>query len=281
MDIFSYAEILLKSDRLEDKLTPPPSDFSMADKFSGVVPDKPGRPANLKFSDKKSKIPRLEHLWQDYNRAITMHHFANHELMAIELFAWALLKYPSLPEKIRRDIVRTISEEQKHLRLYLQRMEETGISFGERPLNYIFWKQTPLLRTPEQFFAVMALSFEGANLDYAMVYERVFSHFEDSVSAEIMRTVYRDELKHVTRGLKAVRRSRPDNMNDWDYYQSLITFPFTPRRAKGYSYFPETRKKTGLDNSFIENLGSYRDEYSNRVQSPLLNKLFDPGGNPL
>lgn len=273
MNLYLWAEQLLKGDRLEDKLTPPEG-IIFSGSYAKIIPDKPGRPAHLDFSNNKTKIPRLEHLEQEYNRAITMHHFANHELMAIELFAWALLKFPQLSERTKNDIVRTITEEQKHLRLYLDRMYKLGISFGERPLNYSFWKQSHRMQTPEQFFAVMALTFEGANLDYALIYEKSFRFFADEISAEIMKTIYRDELKHVTRGLKFIRKRQPKETNDWDYYNSLITYPFTPRRAKGYLYFPGTRKKTGFDQSFINGLGEYKDEYSNRVQSELLTRLF-------
>jgi len=267
-----YALHLLRSQSLTDKLTDCPEHIIL-DQYAGNVADAPGREPRLKFSDKKMKIPRLEHLHQEHNRAVTMHHFANHELMAIELFAWALLKFPELPERFKKDILKTISEEQKHLRLYLQQMQIAGISLGDRPLNYIFWKQTPRMQTAEKFFAVMALSLEGANLDYSILYEKAFRFHGDNTAADIMQTIYRDELKHVTRGLKIFRNFKPDNMNDWEYYLSLIEFPFTPRRAKGYKYFPESRKKTGLDDSFVTQLEHYSDEYSNRVKSSLLNEL--------
>ena len=271
--ITDYARCLISSGKLEDKLLPPPANM-VYDEFSGEVPEKPERDLKIQFSDKKSKIPRLEHLNDERNRAVTLHHFANHELMAIELFAYALLKFPELPRKFREDLVKTIKEEQKHLRLYLNRMNELGIELGEKPLNYLFWKQIPLMKTPEKFFTIMSLSFEGANLDYSVLYEKCFDYFEDSKSSKIMQTIYKDELKHVNRGLKIFRHYIPDKKDEWEHYNSLIQFPFTPRRAKGYIYIPQTREKAGFNDKFILELGKYHDKFSNRVKSPVLDLIW-------
>ena len=43
----------------------------------------------------------------------------------------------------------------------------------------------------EKFSAIMSLSFEGANLDYATIYKKDFEQFEDIKSAEIMEIVFR------------------------------------------------------------------------------------------
>lgn len=253
---------ILRSPKLSDKLVSPPDDLLIG-KPCSEVPDRPERESSISFSDKKSKIPRLEHLNLSENRGISMHHFANHELQAVEIFAWAILKYSEIPDENRMDLFRSLLEEQKHLKLYLERMNEFGIEFGERPLNYIFWKFTPLMKTFEKFCAVMSVSIEGANLDYAMVYRKTFENLGDIKSSEIMKTVYQDELKHVKRGFKVIEAGRK-NQSDWEYYRSLLEHPFTPRRAKGYFFLPFTRENVGFSEEFIRNLGEYRDEFSNR-----------------
>ncbi|HNO22941.1 MAG TPA: DUF455 family protein [Leptospiraceae bacterium] len=253
---------ILRSPSLADKLTAPPDDLLIQRPVS-AVPEKPERENRISFSDKKSKIPRLEHLNIAVNRGISMHHFANHELQAVEIFAWAILKYSEIPDENRMDLFRSLLEEQKHLKLYLERMNEFEIEFGERPLNYIFWKFTPLMKTFEKFCAVMSVSIEGANLDYAMIYRKTFEGLGDIKSSEIMKIVYQDELKHVKRGYKVIEAGRNDQ-SDWEYYRSLLEHPFTPRRAKGYFFIPFTRENVGFSGEFIRNLGEYRDEFSNR-----------------
>ncbi len=273
MKLSEYAKHLLLSSDLEDKLLPPPSVWQEETDVRPFRIEKPNRADNLKFSDVKTKIPRLEHLNQTTAKGLTLHHFANHELMAIELFAWAILAFPESPLRVKLGFIKTIQEEQTHLRLYLKRMNDFGISFGDIPLNYIFWKQVPKLGSVEEFTAVLSLSFEGANLDYSQIYAKAFAHFEDWETAEIMIRIFEDEVKHVKRGMRVFQNGKPSSMEDWDYYKTLIHFPFTPRRAKGYIFLPETRKLSGMSDEFIRLLEEYEDEYSGRVNLKTLERF--------
>src|SRR5690606_2802985 len=123
-----------------------------------------------KFSTERVKFPGLGSLVLDEKKAVAFHFFANHELLALEMMAAALLVYPHDTEALRRfkkDLIQTMRDEQKHLKLYLHRMGDFGVEFGDYPLNDYFWRQTPTLKTPERFYALMALTFESANLDFA------------------------------------------------------------------------------------------------------------------
>lgn len=273
MKVSEYAKHLLLAESLEDKLLPPSRHWDEETELTPLRIEAPGRSSKFQFSDKKVKIPRLEHLNLESNRGLSLHHFANHELMAIELFAWALLAFPEAPRSVRNGFLKTIEEEQTHLKLYLNRMRDFGIDFGDIPLNYIFWKQLGQFKTLESFSAVMSISFEGANLDYAQIYAQVFSHFGDQLTSDIMITIFEDEVKHVKRGLRAFERSIPENGNHWEHYLSLIHFPFTPRRAKGYLYLPETRSLAGMNKEFIQSLGNYEDEYTGRVNLESVKKF--------
>jgi len=273
MKISEYAKHLLFSDRIEDKLLSPPSFWEEENEIRAIRIEKPNRPMNLQFSDKKTKIPRLEHLNQNTARGLTLHHFANHELMAIELFAFALLAFPEVRQQVKLGFLKTIEEEQIHLNLYLTRMHDFGISFGEIPVNYLFWKQIPRMESIQKFCAIMSLSFEGANLDFSQIYAQAFLHFGDIETAKIMIQIFEDEVRHVKRGLRILKQEMNEVKDDWQYYTSLLEFPFTPRRAKGYYYFPETRKLAGLSDTFCSELGNYTDEYSGRVNLNGVGKL--------
>jgi uncharacterized ferritin-like protein (DUF455 family) len=273
MKISDYAKHLLLSQALDDKLLPPCEEWEEEIDLKPVRIEKPNRQSNLQFSDQKTKIPRLEHLNQVSAKGLTLHHFANHELMAIELFAFALLAFPDAPRRVRLGFLKTIQEEQLHLKLYLKRMQDFGIEFGEIPVNYLFWKQIPRMKTLETFTAILSLSFEGANLDYSQIYTQAFLHFGDFETAKIMLQVFEDEVKHVKRGLRIIQSAHVSGLNEWDNYLSLLEYPFTPRRAKGYFYFPGTRKLAGLSENFCEALAQYTDEYSGRVNLNGLGKL--------
>ena len=273
--INEYCHFILCSEKLEDKLKSPPDDLvdERNDSDTERSRNTPNRESRIQISDKKSKIPRLEHLHIPINRGLALHHFANHELMATEIFAWALLKFQTISDKSRLDLFSSLKEEQKHLKLYLERMQELGIEFGERPLNGIFWKYIPLMSNFEKFSAIMSISFEGANLDYATIYQKTFAQYGDSKSAEIMEIVFLDELKHVKRGLKVLQKREDESISEWDYYKSLLDHPFTPRRAKGYFYIPDTRRKVGFSEDFILKLAEYKDEFSNRKKEIITEEL--------
>jgi uncharacterized ferritin-like protein (DUF455 family) len=273
MTVNEYCLFLLLSEKLSDKLTPPPNEILDIPDLSVVVPEKPNRENRILFSDKKSKIPRLEHLNQKVNRAIAIHHFANHELMALEIFAWALLKFQNADSLVRRDLFKTLKEEQKHLGLYIQRIRELGMDFGDKPLNSIFWKFTPLMKSIENFSSIMSLSLEGANLDFSRLFGKVFEIQGDTESSKIMDIIYRDELSHVKRGLRVLHKTKAPEESDWSSYTQSLVFPFTPRRAKGYFFFPDTRKKVGFSDEFIQKLGEYRDEFSNRKKEVIPEEL--------
>ncbi|PJZ54427.1 DUF455 family protein [Leptospira adleri] len=276
MTLNEFAKQVLFGAGLEDKLfspNVPPEDIQTFEISN--LPNLPIREKKIQISDHKSKIPRLEQLFSDENRYVTLHHFANHELMAIELFAYAILKFQDAPSRVRWSLYRTLLEEQNHLRLYLSEMKNGGMELGDRPLNYIFWKQIPRMQTLEKFYAVMAISFEGANLDFSKIYTMAFERFGDEQKAAIMRKVYEDEIKHVRRGYQYILKQMPESKNEWEHYLSLIEFPFTPRRAKGYHYFPETRIEAGFSEEFVTELERYEDEFTGRVNSRILKEVLD------
>ncbi len=271
--INEYCLHILCSGKLEEKLLKPPEDLiDIPQEIS--YPNLPIRDKKISFGNEKSKIPRLEHLNQAINRAICLHHFANHELMAIELFAYALLKFQNIGFEHRKDLFLTLQDEQKHLTLYLNRMRDLGLEFGERPLNFIFWKFVPLMTSFEKFSAIMSITFEGANLDFALIYKNTFLKFQDKISAEIMNVIYHDERKHVRRGVKVLEKREDKKLSDWEYYLQLLDKPLTPRRAKGYFYIPETRRKLGLSEEFIQKLAEYKDEFSNRKKEVIPEEIL-------
>ncbi|PJZ71186.1 hypothetical protein CH373_01330 [Leptospira perolatii] len=274
MTLNEFAAFIIRSPRLEDKLFTPasfPADTIRRDIF---VPDSPEREIKIRFSDKKVKMPRLEHLNQLENRIHSLHHFANHELMAIELFAWAILKFQDASTSVRKSLYKTLLEEQTHLRLYIDSIRKGGMNFGDKPLNYIFWKQIPNIQTLDRFYAVMALTFEGANLDYSIIYKKAFEKFGDTERAEIMQRVHADEIKHVRRGTKVLFSDGTSEEAQWKKYLSLLEYPFTPRRAKGTAYFPELRVRAGLSDSFAQELGSYSDDYVDYTNARILKDVL-------
>tara|TARA_R110000868_G_scaffold86182_5_gene241729 strand:+ start:875 stop:1702 length:828 start_codon:yes stop_codon:yes gene_type:complete len=256
------AEQILYGKSLEDKLCAIES-FESIDFKLHQYPKLPGRDKRLQFSEKKQKFPGKGSLIEDEKKAIAFHFFANHELLALEMMAAALLVYPHDSEegvRFKKDLIATMKDEQKHMRLYIIRMKELGIEFGDFPLNDFFWRQTPNLKTPEQFYALMALTFESANLDFASYYAEVFREMGDEKSVQTMNIVLEDEIVHVARGARWMDRVN-GGKDLWSFYMDNLPPLLTPCRAKGILYKPELRLRCGLSDDFVEKLSNYQDDY--------------------
>jgi len=127
-------------------------------------------------------------------------------------------------------------------------------------LNDFFWRQMTKLKSPAQYTAVMALTFEAANLDFAKYYSKIFRDFGDEVTANIMDEVLADEITHVAFGAHWMKKWRADK-DLWDYYRSSLPFPMTPARSKGFGYDSVIHGKAMNDESFIDQLNAYDDDF--------------------
>ena len=255
MTIKDFCDTILFSESLDDKLSyPEKSEFSNF-KPLNKSPDSPGRPESLLFNTGKSmKLPSIHTLEENRHRGILMHFFLNHELLALEIMALTLLKFPDLPDSFKRSLLNTMREEQEHARLYINRMTELGVEMGDVYVNSFFWDCLKNMKTPVDFVRTMSLTFEQANLDFSLFYKKAFETCGDFKTATIMDKVYRDEIGHVSAGLKWFRKWKESKISDWDAYVSGLEIPLSPSRAKGQLYDRDGRNKAGFTDDFIDRL---------------------------
>ncbi len=255
------AERVLLANSLEEKLLLAPQlGEGVVDDQRGRsfrVPDVPGRPEDLKISGKsiRSDFPGVNKLDDDRERGKMLHFLANHELLAAELMALVLLKFPDAPAEYRRGVYESMREEQMHTLMYLRRMKECGISFGDLPLNDYFWKLVAPMSTPMDFVTRLNLTFEQANLDFSKHYATLFRQVGDTGTARVLEKIYLDEINHVGHGVKWFRKWKKQGETDWNAYRKSLSFPLAPAKAKGIAPFnKEGRELAGLDQDFIEQL---------------------------
>ncbi len=260
MELRDFAEQVLFATTLEEKLR---SLESITDERPGQPldsPEAPGRPVDLCFKPTTAgtnDFPSLHRLEQTAERGRLLHFFANHELLATELMALVLLRFPEAPAAFRRGVLQTLRDEQEHTRLYLARMAACGIRFGELPVSGYFWRSIAPMESPLDFVAGLSLTFEQANLDYARHFSRSLATVGDADSATLLDRIYRDEIAHVAHGLKWFRRWKQSDKSDWEAYCQQLKFPLSPQRAKGVSLNVEGRRAAGLDPAFIAELNVY------------------------
>ena len=259
MELREFAQRVLFATSLDDKLQPP---GPVTDEHPGPprsAPMVPGRPTELQFKPSDSGSSRLfpRQLEREQDRGRLLHFFANHELLATELMALALLRFPGAPAAFRLGLLQTLKDEQEHTRLYLQRMRACGIAFGELPLSGYFWRAISGMENPIDYVAGLSLTFEQANLDFARQFSREFSRVGDADSSHLLERIYRDEIAHVAYGLKWFRRWKNPEESDWDAFCRQLKYPLSPQRAKGVSFNVEGRRAAGFDTTFIAALDVY------------------------
>lgn len=272
-----FAERVLFAERLEDKLAPPPP--GLADHSRGrplVTPPAPGRPADLRLAPAggdRADFPREPQLAREQSRGHLLHFLANHELLATELMALALLKFPEAPDAFRRGLLHTLAEEQRHTQWYLDRMAAYGVSFGELPVNGFFWKAVAGMATPMDYVTRLPLTFEQANLDFSLHYRDVFQRAGDEDAAILFQNIHDDEISHVAYGLNWFRKWKEPGESDWDGFSRRLVFPLSPVRAKARRLLDhDGRRCAGLDPVFIRELDLFG---GSRGRTPVVH-LFNP-----
>lgn len=262
MELRAFAERVLFATTLEEKLQAPGPVTDQQPGPALAAPAAPGRPRELRFKERGSgagEFPGLHRLDRADERGRILHFFANHELLATELMALVLLRFPDAPAAFRRGVLRTLEEEQQHTRWYLDRMRDCGIGFGELPVSGYFWRAVSGMGSPLDYVAGLSLTFEQANLDFARQFAGGFAAAGDAATAALLDRIYRDEIAHVAYGLKWFRRWKQPGRGDWEAYCAQLKFPLTPQRAKGVGgpFNVEGRRAAGLEPAFIAELQVY------------------------
>jgi uncharacterized ferritin-like protein (DUF455 family) len=258
----AFCRRILASGDLASKLAPPrqPDGTPLDDARPGPALEiaRPLRDPGLALRSGVGRLPSPRDLSAPSARARCLATFAHHELMATELFAWALLRWPELPRGLRRGFLRVLAEEQRHCRLYLARLRALGSDLHEHRLSDYFWKHAPAIADsphgPRAFLAAMGLTLEQANLDFSLVYRDGFRAAGDEASARVCQAVHDDEIGHVRLAARWLRRLAPGARDDVQRYAEAVPFPLGAARAKARRFDADSRRRAGLSDPFIEHV---------------------------
>lgn len=265
MEIREWAMRIFVADTLEEKLYRPEQGIrDMSDEVPGkpVRWNRPSRPPDLRIATKTSRkrFPHPSAMHQADMRARCLHTFANHELMALEMMAWALLAFPDAPASFRRGLAYILWEEQEHFQLYSDRLVHMGFRFGDWPLNDHFWRLADNITDPLRWICMMHLSLEQANLDHAPYFRDIFQQVEDENSAVLMQQIFVDEIRHVRFGGHWLQQWRPEGSTCFATYLAHLPVTQPPGRAKGVTFQSQARRDAGLDEDFIQAMLRWYDQ---------------------
>lgn len=256
MEVRAFAEQVLRSAFLAEKLRRPDGPLTDSSPGEVVSVDEPARTEDLKFAARRTApaMPKAGALQNERKRAIAHHILANHELQALEVMADVALRFPDAPTEFRIGLARIMQDEQRHTRMHVERAATLGLRFGELPVNSYIWEKSRSFESLLDYLATLPLLFEGRNLDHTIEFAEWFEAAGDLRSATLIRTIHRDEIEHVAFGIKWLRRLKPEGQSDWEVFSAHLKWPLRPAKAKGELFQAEARKRAGLDDEFIEQL---------------------------
>lgn len=255
MEIRDFARTLVGTDDLTVKLQPPANTLTDDSPGPPLRPTAPGRPESLRIAPAKAtRVPSIEGMGDPSQRVRILHALANHELQAVELYAWALLAFPDAPAEFRRDALRILDDEQRHTRMYIARVEAHGARFGDWSVSGYFWNKVDGFTTPLAFVCAMALTFENANLDHTTELADAARRAGDPKTAAVIERVHRDEIDHVAFGWRWLTHFKAEDASAWDTYRSSLDWPLRPAKARGRRFHRSGRRAAGLDDEFIDRL---------------------------
>lgn len=256
MEIRDFAERILLSPEIEQKLLPAESELTDDRPGPPLRIDQPARTDSLRFAGRKEAppIPPVGTFHEATKRAIAHHIMANHELQALEIMAATLLAYPDAPPEFRRGMLEVMADEQRHTRMHIERAAAYGLDFGELKVNGYFWKKSQAFTSVMDYLAGLPLVFEGGNLDHTLEFERLFLSVNDRRGGAVMRRIHEDEIGHVQFGIEWLRRLKSADQSDWEAFTSHLHWPLRPGRARGKEFHPDPRRAAGLSEDFIAEL---------------------------
>jgi uncharacterized ferritin-like protein (DUF455 family) len=257
MEMRAFAAGLIESPTLEGKLAQAPAHITDFEPGIPLRYAEPVRPAGLEIVPGASpKVPPPEGMCDPSQRPRILHALANHELQAAELFAWALLAFPDAPAAFRRGLLTILGDEQRHCRMYLDRLAAMGGAFGDHPVSGLFWRRVDAIDSPLAFVCTMGLTFENANLDFSLEHieaARAARKNGDEETAQVLQEVHDDEVTHVAFAWRWMREFKESGQGDWEAF--VAAGPrHAAERARGATFDRPGRERAGLDPAFIERL---------------------------
>lgn len=256
MEVRAFAEQVLYSELLEDKLKPASGEFT--DDAPGEPSDvaEPARTEPLKFAAHRTApaMPKPGSFKDAIRRGVAHHILANHELQALEVMARIALLFPAAPTDFRIGLCQIMRDEQRHTRMHVERAAMLGVEFGSLPVNSYIWKKSLEFRTVLDYVVTLPLVFEGRNLDHTLEFASYFEAAGDERSAAILRVIHRDEIEHVAFGMEWLQKLKPAGQSDWDAFCSHLQWPLRAAKAKGEVFQRDARLAAGMSADFVDHL---------------------------
>ena len=174
---------------------------SLLHSFTEMPPERPARPPLPKLMA-PSEMPRRRKAGNDSNRRALLHAVAHIELNAIDLAFDIIARFGNImPRSFTDDWIGVGDDEARHFTLLNSRLKATSSFYGDLPAHDGLWQSS--METAKNLparLAIVPMVLEARGLDVTPKMIKQFTDSGDPVSAEVLQTVYNDEIGHVRVG---------------------------------------------------------------------------------
>ena len=212
-----------------------------------MKPARPARPELRRPGDmpKRSSGPK--------GRIALVHALTHIEFNAIDL-AWDIIARfgnEDLPEAFFDDWVGVAAEEAEHFDLLRKRLAGWGVQYGDLPAHNGLWEAAEV--TADDLvarLAIVPMTLEARGLDTTVQGAARLRQNEDTETADILGTIYTDEIKHLAVGVRwfeyLCARRRLDPIAT---YKQMIDARFTGKPKPPFNL--EARAQAGMKADYV------------------------------
>lgn len=209
-------------------------------KEPSLRPGRPSRPLLISPAD----MPRRRKAGNDANRCALLHAVAHIELNAIDLAFDIVARFgASMPRSFTDDWLSVGEDEARHFTMVNSRLKALGSFYGDLPAHDGLWQSA--MDTADNLgarLAIVPMVLEARGLDVTPSMIKQFERTGDTTSAEVLQTIYDDEIGHVKAGshwFKYVADKEGMDAEKWfhtlvgTYFHGHLKPPFNvPARTK-------------------------------------------------
>lgn len=229
---------------------------SLAFEFTESPPDRPARPNQPELLA-PNEMPRRRKGGNESNRRALLHAVAHIELNAIDLAFDIIARFGmKMPRGFTDDWIGVGDDEARHFMLLNSRLKAHQSYYGELPAHDGLWQSAMDTATnlPARL-AVVPMVLEARGLDVSPAMIDQFKNTGDPTSADVLQTIYNDEIGHVAVGSRWFKfLASKLNRDAQNWFQELVAKYFHGQLKPPFN--TTARMKAGMPSSFYEPLAN-------------------------
>ena len=227
--------------------------------FTDKPSERPARPPLPKLLA-PSEMPRRRKAGNDSNRRALLHAVAHIELNAIDLAFDIIARFGNImPKGFTDDWIGVGDDEARHFSLLNSRLKAVQSFYGDLPAHDGLWQSAmDTAKNLPARLAVVPMVLEARGLDVTPAMIKQFENVGDPLSAEVLQTIYEDEIGHVRVGSQWFKFLADKVSKDPEiWFQELVRKYFHGHLKPPFN--TAARSNAGLPSEYYEPLAAKKN----------------------